>query len=146
MVSIWLLKGMGGVATTVENLADNIKLRSICGSAYFTIQNEAGNVILTGQNVKDVQIQWEEDAQAYSVLLYFDEEGTEKFEEATRIAYENNNAPLKICVNDEVISAPHVQAVISDGEAMISGGFSKESADRLYRSILSGVPEDTINF
>ena len=71
----------------------------------------------------------------YVVDLAFTEEGKQKFAEATQ---RNLGQPIYIIYNGDIVSAPLVQAVISDGRAQITGMESLESADRLASTIRIG--------
>lgn len=71
----------------------------------------------------------------YVVDLAFTEEGKQKFAEATQ---RNLGQPIYIIYNGNIVSAPYVQSVISDGRAQITGMESLESADRLASTIRIG--------
>ena len=71
----------------------------------------------------------------YVVDLAFTEEGKTKFAEATE---RNLGKPIYIIYNGDIVSAPYVQAVISDGRAQITGMGDLESADRLASTIRIG--------
>ena len=71
----------------------------------------------------------------YVVDLAFTEEGKQKFAEATQ---RNLGQPIYIIYNGDIVSAPYVQSVISDGRAQITGMESLESADRLASTIRIG--------
>ena len=71
----------------------------------------------------------------YVVDLAFTDEGKQKFAEATE---RNLGKPIYIIYNGEIVSAPTVQSVISDGRAQITGMESLESAERLASTIRIG--------
>ena len=71
----------------------------------------------------------------YVVDLGFSEEGKQKFAAATE---RNLGQPIYIIYNGEIVSAPYVQSVISEGRAQITGMDSLESADRLASTIRIG--------
>ena len=71
----------------------------------------------------------------YVVDLAFTDEGKQKFAEATE---RNLGQPIYIIYNGEIVSAPTVQSVISDGRAQITGMESLESAERLASTIRIG--------
>lgn len=60
---------------------------------------------------------------SYAVSLQLNDSGKEAFKEATRRAMDEDKR-ISIWMDDEEISAPTVNAVISDGSASISGGFN----------------------
>ena len=71
----------------------------------------------------------------YAVDLVFTEEGKQKFAEATE---RNEGQQIAIIYNGKVVSAPTVQAVITDGRAQITGMENLESAERLASTIRIG--------
>lgn len=71
----------------------------------------------------------------YVVSLSMTKEGTDKFAEATR---ENYGSPISIMYDGTIISSPTVNAVITDGEAVIEGQESMESAENLASTIRIG--------
>ena len=71
----------------------------------------------------------------YVVDLAFTDEGKQKFAEATE---RNLGQPIDIIYNGEIVSAPTVQSVISEGRAQITGMESLESAERLASTIRIG--------
>lgn len=106
------------------------------------------NVILTGKNIKESKVVYTQDNLGKStpvVSMEFDEEGTQKFAEATTKLY-NEKEPekkiLKIVLDGEVISAPIVQnSPITDGKPIIEGGskgFTVEEASKLATLIRAG--------
>lgn len=96
-----------------------------------------GDLILTGKDVAEAQaayIQNDQGTYEYVVSLKMKESGTKAFAEATKKQYSNNKAPISIWLDDSMISAPNVEAVITNGEAVINGSFptyedAKELAD-----------------
>ena len=71
----------------------------------------------------------------YVVDLAFTDEGKQKFAEATE---RNLGQPIYIIYNGEIVSAPTVQSVISEGRAQITGMESLETAERLASTIRIG--------
>ena len=99
-----------------------------------------GGTPLSGTDVKDAQVMTATDQMGNSdivVDLTMTPEGTKKFAEATARAYQNGET-IGIYYDGELISAPTVQAVISDGNAQISGNFGREEAERLASTIRIG--------
>lgn len=70
-----------------------------------------------------------------TVQLVFTDEGGKKFSQITK---NNIGKAVGIYVDEFLISAPVVQTVINDGNAIISGNFTLESAENLAVSINSG--------
>ena len=73
----------------------------------------------------------------YAVDLVMTDEGTKKFEEATRNAYEKNET-LGIYYDGAFVSVPSVKGVFSDGNAQISPMSSYEEAESLASTIRIG--------
>ena len=69
------------------------------------------------------------------VGIEFDQEGAELFAKATG---QYLGRPIYIYLDEEVISAPTVQSVITDGNAMITGEFTAEEAGELALLLRSG--------
>ena len=102
-------------------------------------QDESGEVVLNGSDIADAQGAVYDDPNTgikkYVVSLTLTKDGTDKFAKATE---ENLNKTIAIVYDGETISAPTVQAVISDGKAEISGQSSIEEAKSLASIIRIG--------
>lgn len=116
------------------------------GSIYYPMYKDINDIIadgsapLSGTDVKEAE------AAAFTnsmqnteigVSLVMTEEGTQKFADATAKAYQNRET-LGIYYDGEIISAPNVQAVLTDGRAQITGSFTREEAERLASTIRIG--------
>jgi len=102
-----------------------------------------GSIVLEGTDVSDAQGGSASDQLGNSqfvVDLTFTNEGTAKFAEATRKAYNDgiNKETLGIYFDEDFISVPTVQAVLTDGKAQISGMRSFEEAERIASQIRIG--------
>ncbi len=69
------------------------------------------------------------------VALELTDHGKAAFETATR---ENLNQTISIWLDDECLSAPTVNSVITDGRAVIEGDFTAEEAEELANTINAG--------
>lgn len=101
---------------------------------------EDGSVVLVGTDVKDARAGSTQDSTGnatYAVDLVMTEEGTKKFEDATRNAYEKGER-LAIYYDGSIISAPKVNGVFTDGNAQISPMESYEEAENLASTIRIG--------
>lgn len=104
------------------------------------------NVVVTGKNVVKSEVQARENQlgqQEIFVSLEFDKEGAENFAEATGRLSKKESAEERIIfiiLDDQVISSPIVQSgeAITDGKAVITGGFDWESAANLATLIRGG--------
>ena len=99
-----------------------------------------GNEVLGGTDVADAQAGYQNDTmgnQEPVVSLTMTQEGTKKFADATKAAYPNKDI-IFIVYDDQIISAPAVQAEITDGRAVINGMSSFEEAENLASTIRIG--------
>ena len=102
------------------------------------------NTGLTGGNVSDAALVFDQNTNAPQISLQFDEEGTRLFSEITQ---RHIGEPIAIYLDGEPISVPVVQAHITTGEAVITGQFSLTDARDLARQLKDGalpVPIDLI--
>ena len=100
---------------------------------------ETGEVILTGTQVsqaKETQQPNDDGGYDWVVALELDSEGTSAF--ATATTELAGTGTISIWMDDECISAPTVQKPITDGQCVISGDFSYESAKDLADKINAG--------
>lgn len=110
---------------------------------YFILAD--GSVVLDGSMVKDAQIAT--DGAYYKILLEFNQEGAALFEEGTRKAYNREvtstiegveNNQIAIVLDEQIITHPNVQSVISGGNCEITGGYTKEEASTTAALIRGG--------
>ncbi len=99
-----------------------------------------GNEVLTGSDVDTAAAGSQQDSmgnQQYVVQLTLTPEGTQKFADATEAAVANHDV-IYIVYDGQTVSAPAVQAKITDGNAVITGMESFEKADTLASTIRIG--------
>ena len=103
---------------------------------------EDGSIPLTGTDVANAEAMTQRDSTLGNneivVALTMSDEGTAKFADMTREAYNNNNASIAIYYDGQIITAPAVQAIITDGHAVINGQRSYEEAEQLASTIRIG--------
>ena len=85
---------------------------------------------LTGQNVSAARSVYEQ--RGYEVSLTLTSSGAKLFHQVTR---DNVNQRLAIVLDNEIISAPNIQTEIPNGQAVISGNFTAESAQSLSSAL-----------
>lgn len=90
---------------------------------------------LTGADLKNARVNFDENNGRPEVALQFTEEGGKKFAELTK---NNVGKPLPILLDGELLSAPIVQEEITGGQAVISGDFSVDEANRLAIQLNAG--------
>ncbi len=101
----------------------------------------AGAVVLTGAQVDKAEVVGTQDETTgsvkYMVSLKLSDEGTEAFYNATSALYAENGV-ISIWMDNTMISAPTVNAVIDNGDCVIEGDFTYEDAKDLADKINSG--------
>lgn len=90
--------------------------------------------ILTGKQVKEA-IAYMDSNNQYAVSLELNDEGKDAFAEATTKFL---NQQISIKMDDEVLTSPKVNSVISDGKASISPMETMEEASKIANIINSG--------
>ena len=101
---------------------------------------DEGSIVLEGTAVADAQAGMTKDNmnnQQYVVSLTFDQDGTQKFAEATTDAYSKGES-IGIYYDGEIISAPTVNEPITQGQCQISGNFTYDDAAQLASTIRIG--------
>ena len=90
---------------------------------------------LGGSNLRRATVSFDPVTGSPEVNLEFDGEGTDLFAELTR---QNLNKRIAIYLDGVPISAPVVQSEITNGRAVISGGFTIDEAKQLARRLNAG--------
>jgi len=90
---------------------------------------------LTGKHIKKSSVTFDSQTGKPQVALTFSKEGTKLFADVTK---RNINKPVAIVVDNFVISAPIVQQEILEGNAVITGNFNTDEANKLSIAINSG--------
>ncbi len=90
---------------------------------------------LTGQQLEKSQLNFNQQTNQAEVALIFNEEGKDLFKEITE---RNQEKPVAIYLDGSIISAPTVQSVIRNGEAVINGDFSIQEAKDLAQRLNAG--------
>ncbi len=104
---------------------------------------EKMTVLFSGDGIEDA-VPIRTDEIGYGVSLTLKDEASDAFAKATAqsINYKNplsgGKGQIAIILDDVVISAPQVNAVINNGKAQITGNFSSDSARELATLIKSG--------
>ncbi len=93
------------------------------------------NTKLSGKHLKRATLVFDQNTGAPQVSLQFNDEGKKLFAEITK---RNLYKPVAIFLDGEPISIPTVQAVITDGEAVITGDFTIQEAKQLAQKLNAG--------
>lgn len=94
------------------------------------------NVVLTGADVQQAYVRYDNNNEP-TISLELNKEGAKKSQEATSKLVKTNGQ-ISIWMDDELISAPRVQAEITDGKAMINGMGNINEAKKLANKINDG--------
>ncbi|SHI03386.1 protein translocase subunit SecD [Sporanaerobacter acetigenes] len=130
------LAGVKDVQEAIDMIGKTAQLKFI---------DAEGNEVITGQNVKSAEVQYQRNRETQKdqpvVALEFDKEGSKNFADATKKLVDKTNLEEKIIyivLDNQVLSAPVVKSVIDDGKCVIEGSFTVEDASRLATLIRAG--------
>ncbi|MGG5462561.1 protein translocase subunit SecD [Clostridium sp. B9] len=138
-----------GVSETTVNTEGDNKIRidipgqydskaivdSLQKTGELTFVDPEGNVILTGKDVKKASAYIDPQSAQPAIKLELNEEGKQKFAEATK---KFKGQKIAIKMDDETLTDPVVNDIISNGEAIISGERSMEDAEKISGIINAG--------
>lgn len=138
------LPGVSDVASAVRAIGQTAKLEfreftdpiAATGAAlvYPNLTNTK-SVNVTGKDLKSANVDFSSQDGQPQVALEFSDEGAEKFAAATSRLVEKH---LAIFLDDEPLTWPRVNTPITDGRAVITGGFTVESARTLSFQLSAG--------
>lgn len=100
-----------------------------------TFKDPNGKVILSGSDVKDASAYIAQDTQKPTIQLTLKASGTKKFADATQKFL---GQKIAIYMDDQQLTNPTVDAVITDGTAIITGSATLEEAKNQADIIKSG--------
>ncbi len=95
----------------------------------------AGEKVLDGTQVKEAGARYDSQQGGWHITLSLTTDGAEAFSKGTK---QYLNDQISIWMDDSMISAPTVNSQITDGNAVITGDFTQEEAEKLARQINSG--------
>jgi len=98
---------------------------------------DSGNPIIKGTDVQNAAVKIDSTTQAYEVELNLKDSGKEAFGKATTALFANGGK-LSIYMDDVLVETAGVSAAITDGTAVISGGFTAATAKALADKINAG--------
>ena len=122
------VQGTDRILVEIPDVDDPEEVARIIGTpAHLEFRDPNGNVVVEGKDIKAAGVQYANDEKTlYGVGFTLNAEGSKAFENATR---EFLNQSISIYLDDELISAPTVQAVIAGGNGIITGSKSESSED-----------------
>ncbi|MDD4751841.1 MAG: protein translocase subunit SecD [Desulfitobacteriaceae bacterium] len=94
-------------------------------TAQLEFRDPAGQVVVTGADLKDAQARIDSVSGQAEISLEFTSEGAKKFGSATARLVDQ---PISIVLDGTVIQSPNVDEPIMNGQARITGGFTFEQA------------------
>ncbi|MGL4108500.1 protein translocase subunit SecD [Clostridium sp. LP20] len=144
-----------GVAETVVTTEGDRKIRIDIPGQYnsgeivenlgktgeLTFKSPEGEVLLTGKDIQKSAVVSNAETGKPEVSLEMTDEGKQKFADATQ---KYVGQAISINMDDEQLSNPNVQSVITDGKAVISGSGSLEEAKKLSGLINAGALPVTV--
>ena len=132
-------EGSNRINIEIPGVTDaNAILQELGKPGSLTFQLADGTVVLDGTHVASAQGGTQKDKMnnaEHVVTLSFDAEGAKAFADATS---NHVGEQIYIIYDDAVLSAPVVREAITDGNCVISGSFTAESAANLASSIRIG--------
>ena len=146
--NIYFIYGMGADGIQNISMADTEE-----GTKYMLLRSmdeiiADGDCVIDGSDITDAQANIYQDkiqGNEYVVVLTLNETGRQKFADATRYCYQYYGSSenifknmISIVYDNEVISSPLVQSVISEGTATISGQHTFDEAKQLATTIRVG--------
>ncbi len=127
--------------TIVQDADGNASLSYVLNRSIDEIVAD-GCVVLNGSDIKSAEAVPYQDSQTgntstYCIDLLLNDEGKQKFADATTSAYQNGET-IAIYYDGKVICAPTVNGALTDGRAQITGNYSYEDAEKLASLIRIG--------
>lgn len=128
----------------VKNASEAIE--AIGKTAQLEFVDHEGTVILTGKDMKDAGVTYDDRNQP-AVSLQMTNEGASAFQIATKkaAAAQGDARIIYIVLDGEVISAPGVNEEIPNGQAIITGQFTLDEASTLAALIRGGALPVSLN-
>lgn len=111
--------------------------------AFYIGTDNTGTPIMTGNDVASATASYQQTSSTsgqsqWVVQLKLKDSGKKAFGDATTQQYNNNKGQISIWLDSQSISAPSVNEPITDGNCIISGNFTAQSATNLANLITSG--------
>jgi len=136
------LPGITDTDQAVELIGETAQLKFLEQKKRKKKESQFKETELTGANLRKADVDIQNGSPV--ITLQFDKEGADLFQKITQ---RNLNKPVAISLDNQLISAPTVNDVIKDGQAVITGEFSPEEAQLLKNKLNAGalpVPLDLV--
>ena len=135
------LTGDDMITIEIPDVEDpNEAIANFMQTAKLQFKDKNGNVVLEGEHVESAlggSFQVSEGKYEYAVSLSLTAEGAKKFAAATKTAAASKDT-IGIYIDGQLISQPTVNEEITDGQAIITGNFTYETASALANNINAG--------
>ena len=135
------LTGDDMITIEIPDIEDpNEAIANFMQTAKLQFKDKNGKVVIEGEHVESAvggNFQVSEGKYEYAVSLTLTPEGAKKFAAATKTAAATKDA-IGIYIDGQMISQPTVNEEITDGQAIITGNFTYESALALANNINAG--------
>lgn len=93
------------------------------------------HTVITGANLKNVSIQTDQTTQTPYIVFQLDESGAQIFKDHTT---NNTNKFLSIVLDKKVVSSPVIKSPITEGEGIIEGDYTADTANELLTILRFG--------
>jgi protein-export SecD/SecF family membrane protein len=131
-----LIEGDRRIRVRIAGVTDEGKLREVLRSpAELTFRSADGTKEMIGTDFVERGAKLDYDPNTQEPIISIEVKDPDKFAEITKRLL---NQPLAIYLDERELSAPVIRAVISNGKAVISGGYSVEEAKDLAETINLG--------
>lgn len=128
-------QGKDRIIVELPGVKDPEKAIAMLGrTAMLQFLDDKGNVVLTGNDLKDARGQIGQNNQAM-VALEFNDEGGKKFADLTARSI---GKQIAIALDGKILTAPMVNEAITGGRAVITGSRTMEEAEHLAILLRSG--------
>lgn len=129
-------QGTNRIRVEIPDVKDPDEILTIIGTpAKLEFKDSAGNVIITGADIKNAKAGLGENSSAPVVYFELNDTGREAFATATA---NNIGKSISIVLDGRTISSPSVRSAITDGQGYIEGMESTQAALDLASLIMSG--------
>lgn len=124
----------------IKELGETARLTFRKGTSVDQSTNEPnGELVLEGKNVVSAELRYDQQKGNQPIVqLKLDDTAKTAFAQATQAMAGNKNETISIWMDNEMISNATVNEAITNGEAIISGGFTDATAKDLADKISSG--------
>ena len=122
------IQGRDRILVEIPDVEDPEQVAEIIGTpAHLEFRDPNGNVVVEGKDITAAGVQYANDSQTeYGVGFTLNAEGTKAFADATR---QFMGQAISIYLDDELVSAPTVQAVITGGNGIITSSNSSSQQE-----------------